>query len=403
MAMPELMGQILYLIGAVVLGLVIHRLVRLEMTLACLAAGVIAGIGVTLLDIDTGVRASNIQGLVFYVILPVLIFEAAWNLQPALLKHWLWPILLLATVGILASTAVLTVLLYLGIGHPAGFPLIAAALTGAILAATDPIAVVAALDRLAAPADLTTLVEGESMFNDATTLVLFGAVLAFATGADTVLDAGFVLDFATAFFGGILLGLLVALAAAGIVLLLADSAASSLVLLATAFATFYVAEHFVHVSGIMALVAAATLCRFLLREAECSFLDGVVHSWDWLGLTFNGLVFVLMGLVITFAMFTEQWLAMAIAIPAALVARAVAVFACGLASRGLARPIPLGWQYILVWGGLRGGVAIVLVLSLPTDLPYWWTVQSAVFGVVLFTLLVQGTTAAPLIRRYGNA
>lgn len=403
MAMPELMGQILYLIGAVVLGLVIHRLVRLEMTLACLAAGVIAGIGVTLLDIDTGVRASNIQGLVFYVILPVLIFEAAWNLQPALLKHWLWPILLLATVGILASTVVMTVLLYLGIGHPAGFPLIAAALTGAILAATDPIAVVAALDRLAAPADLTTLVEGESMFNDATTLVLFGAVLAFATGADTVLDAGFVLDFATAFFGGILLGLLVALAAAGIVLLLADSAASSLVLLATAFATFYVAEHFVHVSGIMALVAAATLCRFLLREAECSFLDGVVHSWDWLGLTFNGLVFVLMGLVITFAMFTEQWLAMAIAIPAALVARAVAVFACGLASRGLARPIPLGWQYILVWGGLRGGVAIVLVLSLPTDLPYWWTVQSAVFGVVLFTLLVQGTTAAPLIRRYGNA
>ncbi|NND67427.1 MAG: sodium:proton antiporter [Halioglobus sp.] len=403
MAVPELMGQILYLLGAVVVGLLISRLTRLEMTLSCLTAGVLAGLGVSLLDFDTGIRASNIRGLVFYVILPVLIFEAAWNLQPSLLRRWLWPILLLATVGILISTAVMAVLLYLGIGNPAGFPIIAALLTGAILAATDPIAVVAALDRLEAPQDLRTLVEGESMFNDATALVLFGGVLAFASGVGRELDGSFLLEFATAFFGGILLGALVALVAAILVLLLANSAASSLILLATAFATFYIAEHFVHVSGIMALVTAATLCRFLLREQERTFLDGVVHSWDWLGLTFNGLVFVLMGLVITFSMFTEQWLAIALAIPAALVARAVSVFACGLATRGSARSLPLGWQYILVWGGLRGGVAIVLVLSLPTELPYWWTVQSMVFGVVLFTLLVQGTTAPRLIERYGKA
>ena len=399
--MPELIGQILYLLGAVVLGLLINRLFRLEMTLSCLAAGVLAGFGVTLFDFDTGIRSHNIQGLVFYVILPVLIFEAAWNLQPALLRRWLWPILLLATVGILISTAVMALLLYLGVGSPAGFPIIAAVLTGAILAATDPIAVVAALERLDAHEDLTTLVEGESMFNDATTLVLFGAVLAFAMGTDQQLDGGFLVEFSTAFFGGILLGVLVALIAAILVLLIADSAASSLILLLTAFATFYIAEHFVHVSGIMALVAAATLCRFLLREQENTFLQGVVHSWEWLGLTFNGLVFVLMGLVITFSMFTDQWLAMAIAIPAALVARAVSVFSCGFMTRGFARSIPLGWQYILTWGGLRGGIAIVLVLSLPTELPYWWTLQSMVFGVVLFTLLVQGTTSGRLIARYG--
>ena len=117
MVMPELIGQILYLLGAVVLGLLINRMVHIEMTLSCLTAGVLAGFGVALFDFDTGIRAHNIQDLVFYVILPVLIFEAAWNLQPALLRRWLWPILLLATVGILLSTAVMAVLLYLGVGN----------------------------------------------------------------------------------------------------------------------------------------------------------------------------------------------------------------------------------------------------------------------------------------------
>jgi CPA1 family monovalent cation:H+ antiporter len=402
MEVPQLMGQILFLSASVVVGLVIQRLIRLDITLSCLVAGVLAGLTLPWLGLDTGIRASNIQQLVFYVILPILIFEAAWHVKPAVLKRWLTPIMLLSTIGMIISTTSVAALLYYAIGSPAGFPWIAALLAGAILAATDPIAVVSSLKRLKAPEDLTTLVEGESLFNDASALVLFGAILGFALSSEAQVDHNYLGLFAVTFFGGAGLGIVLGLAAATMVLLLGNSASSNIVLIFTAFASYYIAEHFFHVSGIMSVVAAAIVSRTLLQEHEQQFLSGVLVTWEWLGSYFNALIFVLMGLVITFDMFTEQWLAIAIAIPASLIGRSLAVFSCGAMTRPLSRPVPIGWQYILVWGGLRGAIAIVLVLSLPVSLPWWWTVQSMVFGVVLFSLLVQGTTAGGVIRRYSG-
>jgi CPA1 family monovalent cation:H+ antiporter len=400
MEAQTLMGQALLLFSGVVLGLLINRLLRLELTLACLGAGIILAIMVPALGLETGIRAHNLHGLVFFVLLPVLVFEAAWHLRPTLLRRWLLPVLLLSTLGLLISCLVLAVLVYFVVGEPQGFPWIAALLTGAILSATDPIAVVSALKRLQAPEDLTTLVEGESLFNDASALVLFVAVLAFAVGDEVASQANHAVVFATTFFGGLVVGGVLGLIAAIVVLLLRSTAASNIILVFTAFSSFYLAEHIFHVSGIMSVVAAALLSRLLLKEHERQFLGGVVMTWEWLGLAFNALIFVLMGLVISLDMFTDQWLAITIAIPAALIARALAVFSCGLLTRSLTHPVPLGWQLILTWGGLRGAIAIALVLSLPVSLPWWWTVQSMVFGVVLFTLLVQGTTMGPLIRRY---
>jgi CPA1 family monovalent cation:H+ antiporter len=403
MDIPVIVGQVLFLSAAVVVGLVIHRLLRLELTLACLAAGVLAGLSLPGLELDTGIRASNIQDLVFYLFLPVLIFDAAWHIKPTLLKRWLTPVMLLATIGMLISTAAVAAILYYAIGAPAGFPWVAALLAGAILAATDPIAVVASLKRLNAPEDLTTLVEGESLFNDASALVLFAAILGFAINSDAQLDWSYLGVFMTTFFGGLALGAIIGLVAATMVLLLANNASSNIILIITAFTSFYLAEHMFHVSGIMSLVATAIVTRSLLRDQEQQFLSAVASTWEWLGAYFNALIFVLMGLVITFNMFVEQWLAIAIAIPASLLGRSLAVFSCGAMSQGLVRPVPMGWQFILVWGGLRGAIAVVLVLSLPVSLPYWWTVQSMVFGVVLFSLLVQGTSTGVLIRRYKHS
>ena len=107
-----------------------------------------------------------------------------------------------------------------------------------------------------------------------------------------------------------------------------------------------------------------------------------------------------MGLVVTVSMFEQQWLAMIIAIAATLVARVVTVKGVSFMSAGIGHPIPSGWQILLIWGGLRGAIAIALVLSLPTSLPYWWVIQSMVFGVVIFSLLVQGTTNKYLIGKY---
>jgi len=398
-----IMGQMLFLSAVVISGLIITRLCRLELSLSCLCSGVLAGLFLPWLEIDTGIRASNIHDLVFYIILPVLIFEAAWHLKPSLLKRWLSPILLLSTLGMLISCAVVATALYFAMAEPTGFPWIAALLAAAILAATDPIAVVSSLKNLNAPDELTTLVEGESLFNDASALVLFGVILSFSINSNAHLDSTFLSLFLVTFLGGLLVGGLLGLAAAILTLLINQSSASNILLVLLAFSSFFVAEHLFHVSGIMSVVSAAIVSKTLLREHEQPLLSDVLSTWNWLALFFNALIFVLMGLVITFDMFSQQWLAIAIAIPAALLGRLLAVFGCNLLSGRFIRPIPLGWRYILVWGGLRGAIAIVLVLSLPIELPYWWTIQSMVFGVVLFSMLVQGNTTQMLIKRYASS
>ncbi|CAA0118509.1 Na(+)/H(+) antiporter ApNhaP [BD1-7 clade bacterium] len=396
----ETMGQMLFLGSTVLLGLILSRLSKIDFTLTSLAAGVIAGISLPYLGVDTGLRADNIHEIVFFIVLPVLIFEASWQLDPSRLKRWLAPIMLLSTVGVLISAAVMALLVYYGIGHGVGFPVSAALLTGAILAATDPISVVNTLKRQKAAEDLTTLIEGESLFNDATAVVLFTIVFSLASAHESM-SGGYLGLFVTVFFGGILLGCLMGLISAILVLLIGGAAAANIVLLICAFASYYIAEVFFGVSGIMAIVSAAIVSRSLLREQEQKYLASVVNTWDWLGVLFNGFIFVLMGLTITFDMFREQWLSMIIAIIAALIARAATVFVCGAMTKPMLRPIPMGWQKIQFWGGLRGAIAIALVLSLPTSFAGWFTIQSMVFAVVLFTLLVQGPSCGALIRRHG--
>jgi CPA1 family monovalent cation:H+ antiporter len=396
-----LTGQVLALMGIAIIGLLVSRVTKLELTLVCLLCGFLAGLGIDYIDFDTGLRAHNLREIVFFIILPVLIFEAAWHLKPSLLKAWILPVLLLATLGVLISCFVTAGLVYLGIGHAEGFPWIAALLTGAILAATDPIAVIGQLRAQNAPEDLRTLFEGESLFNDATAIVLFTLLLGIAAGGGGE-DSGFLSYFVAAFFGGLVVGIVCGLLSAAITLMLANSSATLLVLVFTAFVSFYVAEHLFHVSGIMAVMATALIVRWSLSEVEDTLAHGAGITWEWLGLFFNTLLFVIMGLVITVDMFREQWLAMLIAIAAALIARASAVAVCGLLTSPLKHNLGIGWQILLFWGGLRGAIALALVLSLPVELPYWYAIQSMVFGVVLFSLLVQGTTNKALIMRFGT-
>ena len=214
----ETIGQVLALAGLTVLGLFINRFLKIELTLSCLLAGILASFGLAYLPFDTGIRASNLQEIVFFIILPVLIFEAAWHLKPAILKKWLVPVLILATLGVMISTFVTAGLLYVGVGHAEGFPWIAALLTGAILAATDPIAVISQLRSAKAPVDLTTMFEGESLFNDASAVVLFMIVIAIAT--QTVhSDSSYLGFFGMVFFGGIVFGLISGLVTSAAILL----------------------------------------------------------------------------------------------------------------------------------------------------------------------------------------
>ncbi|MEW5251081.1 cation:proton antiporter [Microbulbifer sp. 2201CG32-9] len=407
-----LVGQGLYMAMAAVTGLMLARMLRIDNTLGCLIAGVVAGILLPVIEFDTGIRADNLHQLVFFVILPVLIFEAAWRIEPKLLKRWMGPILLLSTLGVAICALLTAVLIYYGIRHP-GFPWIAALLTGTILAATDPVAVINKLRQTRADKELLTVVEGESLFNDAASIVLFSLVLGAAmhtvvegaevTGVPLFGMADMSLYFTVIFFGGLALGLLCGLLTAIVVLFLGSAGAALATLVLSAFGTFYLAEHVVHVSGILAVMVCAVVTRICLREQEDTFLADVGPTWEWLGLLFSALIFVIMGLVITPGMFTSQWLAMLIAIMAAVGARALAIFLVAPLCRFVGPPLLKPWRLVLSWGGVRGVIALALVLSLPTELPYWYTIQAMVFGVVLFSLLVQGTSTRFLINRMADA
>lgn len=404
MTIALIMGQSLAFVLMAAAGLLIKRVTKIDITLACLLSGVLGGVVITQFGLDIGLRAHSVEQLVFYVFLPVLIFEAAWHLNPELIKRWFLPAFIYATVGVVIAALVTMLVSFVLMDAPQGFPWIAALLTGAILAATDPVAVVAKLTQLNAPDDLLTLFEGESLLNDATAIVLFTIVLMFAKGElQEAAPAAHMLYFAKVFFGGIAVGLFVGFASQLMIVFFRDKNATIIVLLVGAFGSFYAAEHMFHVSGIMAVAVAALTIHFgLNRQQKLDYKSDTLSvagsSLEWLGLLFNMLIFTLMGLVLTLDMFIERWVAMLIAIVAALLARFAGVYICTALLRLIGRPVPKSWPILLSWGGLRGAIAVALALSLPVSLPYWWTIQSMVFGVVLFTLLVQGTTFGALLR-----
>lgn len=402
---PDVSGNALLLLGFAFLGITLGKVLRLEMTLACLLTGLLAGQLLAPLGLDTGVRAHNVEDFVFFILLPPLLFQAAWHIRLAELRQWLLPIITLSTVGVGLSALTTATLTYFLIDHP-GFPWLAAMLAGAILAAIDPVAVVTGLKKEHAANDVTTLIEGESLLNDATAAILFGLVLACALNTDGSLDAaatgGLVLKHLVIapLFGGAL-GLFFHL----LIRYLASATTTHGLLVFAAFASFFIAESILRVSGIISVVATGIGMRWLFSRQSTIPSTDLEITWNWLGETWVALTYMLMGLVIVPAMFLDQWLAALIAVPVALVSRWIAVYGSTwpATALGLRQAVPNAWRPLLVWGGLRGAIAIALVLALPTELPYWYTLQAMVFSVVLFSSLVQGTTTGWLIRRQGLA
>lgn len=334
-----------------------------------------AGGTVTYFGIDSGLRWQDFHDLVVDVLLPVLVFLTALTLNRHSLRSHLATVLLLALVAILVTTAGVALAVYYGIGHASGFPIAAALLTGVLLAATDP----AAVTSQGGQSRVAELLEGESLFNDGTAVALFSAALTLALASQGAVQGAFVADtlalFAREFFGGAAIG-----CACGVVLrwTLARTNNNTLRhwLLLLAALAFYHGAVLAHTSGIMCVLVAGIIANPLLRR------DAFV---DTLEQTAGGFLFLLAGFTVTWAMFAERWLAMLIGIGSVLTARAVAVFMClGITRLWTRPPLSIAEQSCIALLGLRGAVTLALALSLPTDLPYWWTVQSIAYGVVLF-------------------
>ena len=373
----------------------IAQWIRLPYATSLVMVGFIVSELLVMSGVDTGIRADNFQQLIFYVLLPVLIFQSAYSIDKVKLRQNLFPILFLSIAGMMLTCGLIAVGLYYGIAHAAGFPWAAALLTGAILAATDPVSVVSSLNEVGAPKRLSILLEGESLFNDATAIVVFSIFLSMALSSSATIDAvDAVIRFITVFLGGAVIGVVMGYCAVKIKRLSNEKTFIGVLSIFLAYSSFLVAEKF-HVSGVMATLLAAVIMSSASSKTE-SYDDGGL--WDVIGHMANAIVFIVMGVTITIGMFEDRWLAMLIAIGAVLVARAISIYA-GLfvISKMQQDPIKLKSQSVMVWGGLRGAVTLALALSLPTTLDYWWTIQSIAFGVVVFSLFVQAPTIKLLV------
>lgn len=397
-------GQALSLFGLALVGLMLSKATGIEKSLWCLATGFVAGLLVGPLSLDTGIRADNVQDLVFYLLLPPVLFRSAWHMPPKLLKRWLLPIALFATLGSVLHMLGVATISYASINH-AGFPLIAGLLCGAMLAASDPVAVLSRESSDEDTQDIRALIVGESVFSAPVAAVLYSVLLGVAVEASPGVGAGAAAGAVLISIGGaVLLGIGAGLLAAILVLFFKSSVLASLILVLTAFGSFYVAHDILDLSGMLAVATSALVSRACLKNFEQQFLQDAEATWEWLGAAIVALVYVLMGLVIVPAMFVDQWLAIVIAIVAALVSRTVMIYLCSPLSSSLLRRrrIKPEWRLLIALGGVPGAVAIALVLALPVTLDYWYTVQSMVFGVVLFGLVVQRTAFSMLLRQKLN-
>lgn len=340
--------------------------------------------------------------LILLIFLPTLIFESAFNLDSRQLRHNLLPVLVLAIPGVLLSTALIGLLLWWAL--PVNAPM--AFLLGAILSATDPVAVIALFKQLGAPQRLSVLVEGESLLNDATAIVLARiliGVVAAGTLSGGALLAG-VADFFWVFFGGLLVGWLAALLTGFLLSQVeADTFIEVPLTLVLAYVSFLLAEEVFHVSGVMAVVAAGMVMggwgRTKISPPVAKLLG---ELWEYFAFTANALIFLLVGLQVDLAALGNSLDLLLWVIFAMLLSRLAVVYGLVPLVGRLPHVTPIDWRYqtVMYWGGLRGAIALALVLSLPeSELKN--TFIALVMGAVLFTLLVQGLSIEPLVKWLG--
>ncbi|HWT77331.1 MAG TPA: cation:proton antiporter, partial [Candidatus Methylomirabilis sp.] len=275
---------------------------------------------------------------------------------------------------------------------------------GALISATDPVSVVALFRKMGIPRRLGILVESESLLNDGTAIVLFNLILGFVLAGqfDTPTVVG---GFIRVSAGGILVGLGLGWATSLIISRVDDYLIETTLTTVLAYGSYLVADQ-LGVSGVLAVVAAGLINGSVGRSGMSPTTRIVVFNfWEFVAFLANSIVFLTIGLQVNPGSLLHAWQPIAWAVIGVLFARVLVVFGLGTLSNALSRKadrLPTSWLQVASWGGLRGAIALALALSLPVALGAdRELLQAMAFGVVLFSLLVQGTTMSPLIRRLG--
>ena len=382
--------ELILLVGAVVA--IIARRLRIPYTVGLVVAGIILAFVPMTLQVPFN------KELLFKVLLPPLIFEAALYIRWSELKKDLFPVATFATVGVMLSAALTAVVMH----YVAGWYWPMSVLFGVLIAATDPISVIATFKEAGVQGRLRMLVEAESLFNDSTAAVAFTVALAFAMGAAMSPEAvigSLVLSIA----GGIGIGLLVG----GGCLLISGRTRDHLVEIAltsfAAFGSFWVAEQF-HWSGVLATMSAGLLVGntsalgFISDKGE----ESIESFWEFAAFVVNTLIFIILGINEAYQDFGRSAATIAIAIFAVILARALAIYPLSFLFGFTRWKFEGAHQHIMFWGGLRGALALALALGIPVSFPYRSEILTATFGVVAFSVFAQGLTMTPLLRKLGQ-
>ena len=342
---------------------------------------------------DTGLRWEILRDLVFYLLLPVLIFEASININVSNLRREGLLVFSLAVPLLLISTLVSAFVIQILVGGMLGNIWALAFLCGAMISATDPTTIGSILNGSRQSGRVVSILEGESLINDAASITLFIMISSMLTLQDYDPGLlGFVGRFVLVLAGSVLLGLFLGWLFDLIISPLNDVVLTTSVSLVLAFVSFWVGEHILGWSGVVSTLSSGLTIAYLQRkhrnEKDVAFAFG---SWRILGFLADAMLFFLVGMSITMDMFQVHWLAMLVGILAGAVSRAMIIYlGAGLLSRlPRQKPLKLAEQNLMLWGGIRGAVAIALALSLSVEIPYWYTIQSMVYGVALFSLVLQ--------------
>lgn len=392
--------------------------VRLRMPFTVLLAivGVALGGLVTLLhdhastgplhDLTAALSGLNVSSSTFLVVfLPALLFESTLAIDVRRLMDDVGPILLLAVGAVLICS--LTV--GFAMAAASGFPLVACLLLGAIVATTDPAAVVGIFRDIGAPRRLSILVEGECLFNDAAAIAIFTMLVAgYATGTQMSIGGG-IAGFIVSFLGGIGTGFIMGrLACLALPFLRGWRLAEVTLTVTLAYLSFLIADLYLHASGVVAVVVAGLVISAIGRtRVTPSTWETLVETWEQLAFWANSLIFLMAALLIPKLLagmdFRFVYL-LAVLFGATLAARALVLFGIlpALSHFGVAERVSAEYKTAIVWGGLRGAVSLALALavtenqSLPADVKQF--VAALTTGFVLLTLFLNGPTLRPLIR-----
>jgi CPA1 family monovalent cation:H+ antiporter len=358
---------------------------------------VVAGVLIALLPDVPEIPLS--RGLIFNVFLPPLVFEAALQLDWRRFRYELPLTLTLAFAGVAIAGTIVTV----GMNMIVGWSVIGSALFGVLIAATDPVSVIAAFREMNAGKRVSMVVEAESLLNDGVAAVGFAILSLVAAGAAPG-PAGIVPAFLWTLGGGLAIGIGIS----AVILMVVGRTDDPLVEIAlttiAAYGSFLLAEHF-HASGIISALAAGLMIgsvgtRFLSPEGR----DRVRWGWEYFAFLANSFVFILIGMNVgDQPLWALGWFGAGIAILLVLAGRALSVYPLAALFAGTRWRLPASYQHTLFWGGLRGALALALALAVPVTVPERGAIILTAFVVVAFSILVQGLTMPLLIARFGLA